>query len=113
MKFSGYEKGVGDSAEQQAANYLLGLGWTIVTRQFRVKGGEIDIIALEDDVLIFIEVKARTTSTPEDALSAKKAGSIRNAARQYLMQNGLEDVAHRFDFIALQGSDLRHVRGSF
>ena len=55
-----YMKNVGDLGEQLAADMLSNSGYRIIKRNFTVRGGEIDIIAIKDGVMHFIEVKTRT-----------------------------------------------------
>lgn len=82
-----YMKNVGDRGEDFAAELLANSGYQIIERNYTVKGGEIDIIALKDGVMHFIEVKTRTGieyGYPSDSVTETKQQRIRKAARVYL-----------------------------
>ena len=84
-----YRKNVGDYGEQFATEMLNNSGYRIITRNYMVKGGEIDIIAIKNGVMHFIEVKTRSSDEfgyPSDAVTENKKKRIRNAARQYLSE---------------------------
>ena len=69
---------------------------------FRTRGGEVDIIAWEGDVLVFVEVKAlRSAAPPEDAVGSRKQGRIIRAAQAYISRRRLQDAACRFDVLAV------------
>ena len=80
-------KAQGDAAEDRACRHLEGSGFTIVERNFRTRGGEIDIVARKGDALVFVEVRSREVSafgTPEESVTPAKRRRIVGAARQYL-----------------------------
>ncbi len=101
---------LGDQAEDRAALYLIESGFTIVTRNFSTKSGELDIVALEAEMLVFIEVKLRRSSAPEEAITATKAKRLRAAAREYLQKMDEGDRPFRFDLLALTANEVRHHR---
>jgi putative endonuclease len=94
---------------------------TIVERNFRTRGGEIDIVARKGDVLVFVEVRSREApdfGAPEDSVTPAKRRRIVGAARQYLSEVPASSWrAARFDVIAIEGSDgatvLRHYPAAF
>lgn len=102
-------KRAGSDAEDLAADYLLGIGYTLVSRRFTVKGGEIDIVAMDGDELVFVEVRARRDA--ENSLNPAKAESWRHAAKAFLTKMELTDRPYRFDLIAIEGGEIRHHRG--
>ena len=106
---------IGADAEDRAADYLISNGYTIVTRRWSARGGEIDIVALEGDVLVFVEVKARggRWATPEDAISQVKIDRFLRAVRQYAAAHDLLDRPTRYDVIALDDRGLRHYVDAF
>ncbi len=106
---------LGREAEDQAANYLLNLGYTIVTRRFKAKRGEIDIVALDGETVVFVEVKARRgrVQTPESAISNEKVATIRESALEYLSKAENRDQMIRFDLIAIDPDGLRHHIDAF
>ena len=69
----------GDAAEERACRHLEGSGFTIVKRNFRTRGGEIDIVARKGDVLVFVEVRSREVpgfGTPEESVTPAKRRRI-------------------------------------
>jgi putative endonuclease len=104
----------GREAENKAAEFLLSLGYCIVTRNFRVRGGEIDIVCLDADTIVFVEVKGRFTPgyVPEEGIGRDKLASLRRAGREYLTRME-EKRLHRFDVIAMDGNGLRHHKHIF
>ena len=100
----------GREAEQQGVEFLLGLGYTIVTRRFRSRRGEIDLVALDGDLLVFVEVKARRSQDrrPEESLSTQKLNALTRAAHAYLDYIEEPDRGFRLDLIAIDREGLRH-----
>ena len=94
---------------------------TIVERNFRTRGGEIDIVARKGDVLVFVEVRSREVldfGTPEESVTPAKRRRIVGAARRYLSKVPPSSWREaRFDVIAIEGSDpgavLRHYPAAF
>lgn len=98
--------GVGSLGEDIAANFLTARGYRILERNFRCKGGEVDIIARDpvDRSLVFIEVKTRrglTYGVPQLAVTPFKQRQISKAALTWLSKNRLLDTNARFDVIAI------------
>ena len=92
----------GRESEILAIDYLRSLGFRIVTSSYRAKGGEVDVIAWEGDVLVFVEVKARRNpEPPEDAVGFNKQKRIIRAAQAYLAKHRLHEVQYRFDVLAV------------
>lgn len=99
----------GRIAEGQAAEYLLNLGYTIITRNYQIRGGEIDLIALDDDELVFVEVRWRSDDLGEESIGAKKVATLRRAIQTYLREME-ETRPWRCDLIAVSPKDCRHHR---
>ncbi|BDV00032.1 UPF0102 protein [Thermodesulfomicrobium sp. WS] len=98
---------MGRLGEEAAARYLQGLGWRIRERNFRVPGGEIDLICQEADTIVFVEVKTRASTrrgTPGEAVTPAKAARLLRAASAYLSQIGGWGLPCRFDLVAVVGS---------
>jgi putative endonuclease len=92
----------GRRSEIHGLDHLRSLGFRIVTSGFHTKSGEIDIIAWEGDVLVFVEVKARhSAEPPEDAVGFRKRRRIIRAAKSYLARHHLREVPYRFDILAI------------
>lgn len=98
----------GKKGEQHAEDYLLKQGFTVLERNYRHKRAEIDLIVRKEQLLVFVEVKYRTSVSfgfPEEFVSEAQAGRIKEAAENYLelvRWNG----AIRFDIIAISGDRL-------
>jgi len=95
---------VGHTGEQLAAEFLAGLGWTIVARNYRAGPKEIDLIVSQDDVIAFVEVKTRSTlsgGTPLEPLGWKKRRSVEAAARRWIYEHGRPGSAYRFDAVSV------------
>ena len=97
---------VGKLGEEIAAAFLTARGYRILERNFRCKGGEVDIIARDpaDKSLIFLEVKARrglSYGVPQLAVTPFKQRQISKAALTWLSKNRLHDTNARFDVIAI------------
>jgi putative endonuclease len=109
-------RAAGAVAEQVAAEYLQRAGFSILEQNFTIKGGEIDLVCDDAGTLVFVEVRARSRhdyGTPEETISATKRRRIILAARHYLVQRNIEDRACRFDVIAIEGDDIRHLVDAF
>lgn len=95
---------LGKQGEVFAASYLKGLKYKILQTNYRCRCGEIDIIARDGSVLVFVEVKARRGASygpPQLSVTAFKQRQISKAALTYLLQNRLMEENARFDVIAL------------
>ena len=77
-------------------------------------GGELDIVALDGDVLVFVEVKQRKADgyAPEEAIGVRKQHSLERAAEAYVREMG-EERETRFDLIAIDADGIRHYRNLF
>lgn len=107
---------IGKSGEQQAVNYLCANGYEVLTRNYRFKRFEIDIIAKLDLQVIFIEVKSRSSEyfgKPEEFVSEAQQKRISSAANQWVDDHEWEGEV-RFDIIALsKKSGLNHIQDAF
>ena len=116
-------KATGVLGEEIATNFLIARGYRILERNFRCKGGEVDIIARDpgDKSLVFIEVKARrglTYGVPQLAVTAFKQRQISKAALTWLSKNRLHDTNARFDVIAIllhtdAAHNIEHIKNAF
>jgi putative endonuclease len=93
----------GREAEEIAVKYFIEHGYNILFRNWRHPPNEIDIIAIKNDMLHFIEVKARKTSAfgyPEESVGKKKIRGIMTAANEFLYQN--QQYRHvQFDILSI------------
>ena len=96
---------VGRRGEDLAAEHLTVLGYTIVARNARTRYGEIDIVALDGECLVFVEVKTRRSSksgAPEESMDARKRARIASLAESYLASLSEEPKSCRIDVVAVE-----------
>ena len=106
---------LGRAGEDAAVEYLRSLGFEILRRNLRGPGGEIDVVAREGDLVVVVEVKARTTRTFGAALGAvdaRKRRRIRAVAEDFL-QFFAPGAKARFDVLAIDGAAIRLHRGAW
>ena len=99
-----HNKSLGFKGECAAAKYLENKGLKILDRNWKCKLGEIDIVAKNDDVIVFVEVKTRSNlelGLPEDAVGPKKRRKYESLAAIYLQDHDYVDIAVRFDVIGI------------
>lgn len=104
----------GRHAEDLACRYLRDQGMLIVARNWRWRGGEVDIIAKDGETLVFVEVKGRESegfSPPEEAVDERKRARLWRTAQAYLA--GKPAVPVRFDVVAVTPKGIRHIKGAF
>lgn len=93
----------GKKGEEEAAQFLLDKGIEILTRNFRAgKAGEVDIIAKDGNIFVFVEVKSfqiYSLTKPREAVTISKQEKIKYVAQFYLMKNNLRQVPCRFDVL--------------
>lgn len=115
-------KSLGERGEAVAAKFLRRLGYTIVGRQDRHRLGEIDIVAVDGQTIVFVEVKTRTSHDaghPTEAITPDKQRRLTRVALSFLKRHGLLERAARFDVIAVTWEDQRrqptieHYRNAF
>lgn len=112
---------VGAAGEAAARRYLESAGHRVAELNFRCPYGEIDLITLSGNTVVFVEVRTRTSrsfGTPAQSITAAKLARLEKTALFYMKSRYGREVPCRFDLIAVQmerGSlaliDLRHYRG--
>lgn len=93
---------LGRWGEREAARYLRGKGYRILLRNVWIGGGEIDLVCRDGSVLVFVEVKSRSSivyGEPAQAVDAGKRARLVRAAYAYLEELGRDDLAYRFDIV--------------
>lgn len=115
-------KQIGDFGEDAACRFLESKGMKIIKRNFRERGGEIDIIANDSGTVVFAEVKTRISRAygePSEFVDCKKQKKIIKTAIRYL---GTDDLDMRFDVVevmyAKRGeepfvTEINHIEGAF
>lgn len=105
MTFRNYNKISGNRGEEIAVSYLEKKGFRVIRRNFRMRGGEIDIIAIDSDTLVFIEVKTRSSTefgSPFEAITPWKIKALVRTAQFYkLKHHGLPDTM-RIDAVGVK-----------
>lgn len=106
---------LGKSAEDRAANYLLGMGYTLITRRFKSTRGEIDIIALDQETLVFVEVKYRALGheSAAKAVGWTKQQRFHQAVKEYLAKADHPPMPSRYDLITVDENSVRHEQDAF
>ena len=97
---------LGSRSEDLAAEYLLGEGYRILERNATFKVGELDIVALDGDTLVFVEVRSRSDPDqvhPAATVTRRKQRQIVRAAMAYCQDNRITDRMIRFDVVAVLG----------
>lgn len=106
---SATKAGLGRCAEAEAARFLESAGYRIVTRNYRARGAEIDIIAFDrGGVICFIEVRSKSTpafGTAAESITRAKRARISLAAVQYLKEKGALERKARFDVVCIGGNE--------
>lgn len=102
----------GKLGEELTAYYLEKTGYEILCRNFRVKGGEIDVIAAKDGIIAFVEVKTRDINALEsgaEAVKKRKRSLVIKAAREYSYRNPHE-FQPRFDISEVTVRDGKIIK---
>jgi putative endonuclease len=97
---------LGKRGECLARQYLSAKGWKILTSNYRYKRGELDIVGLDGEVLVFVEVKYRSTikyGYPESFVDYAKEQMLLATAQQYVFEQDWHGLI-RFDVIAIVGN---------
>lgn len=104
----------GRAAEDQAADFLIAKGCTIITRRFKCRRGELDLVMLDGDVLAFVEVKLRRAAGQTgEAVTKRKRTLLHESAREYLWKMEQSERPYRLDLVAIDREGIRHYPGAF
>jgi len=111
---------VGDAGEDAVAAWYVASGYAVVARNWRVRGGEIDVIVQRGSTLVFCEVKTRRSDafgTPAEAVTPRKQSRLRGLAAQWLSAHRVRADVLRFDVAAVRpngrGWDVDVIEGAF
>lgn len=110
---------LGRYGEDLAAEHLRSIGLRILSRNWRCRQGELDIVAMEDDVLVVCEVKTRSNADfggPAEAVHSEKLARLHRLAAAWLAEHDVRVAGVRIDVIAIMRpargpSQLSHLRG--
>jgi putative endonuclease len=110
---------IGLKGEQLAKRYLEDLGYKIMETNWRKRKFELDLIAVDQNEIVYVEVKTRSTSffgRPEDAVTPKKQQHLMNGADYYIQLYEI-DLACRFDVIGIvlnaNFKEIKHFKNAF
>lgn len=101
---------IGQKGEELAADYLKSKGLIILKRNYRFKHLELDIIAQDQNEIVFVEVKTRQSlylASPDKTVSKTKQKGLIKAANQYLIENEI-DLEARFDIVSIIYNTNKH-----
>jgi putative endonuclease len=114
------KRDLGRYGEQLAERFLSAQGYEIIARNYRCSYGEIDVVAREQGVLVFVEVRTHSGPTfgdPLESVTLRKQRQIAKAALHYVVRHQVEKQALRFDVIGIAWKEgaphLTHVKGAF
>jgi len=107
---------LGRLKEDEAVAFLEKLGYKILCRNFTSKFGEIDIIALDNDTLVFVEVRSKSYvdfGFAQETVDRKKIERIIKTAEIYIVKNNIRNLCIRFDVISFNGGKVEHIKNAF
>ncbi|MCR5719140.1 MAG: YraN family protein [Lachnospiraceae bacterium] len=108
---------LGGEKEQIAAGYLTQRGFVVKEMNYRVRQGEIDIVGMDQDTLVFCEVKYRKTNKAgfaADAVTAKKIRNICRVSNFYRMYHQIPlNTGIRYDVIAIDDDKINWIKNAF
>ena len=116
---SAWNRFFGERGERVAARYLKRHGMRILVRGYRIPSGEIDLIARQGEVVVFVEVKTRKHGTPAEAVGEPKQKRLTSAALHFLKKHQLLEGRWRFDIVAIVWPDvgqkplIEHIPNAF
>ncbi len=95
---------LGDKGERAAIKFLKQAGYSILAKQYRTDLGEIDVIALDGEVVVFVEVKTRRSDSkgqPFEAVTPQKQSQLTRLASSFLKKHKLLNQPARFDVVSI------------
>lgn len=102
---------LGQRGERMAARFLKRLGYVIVARGERDRIGELDLVAVDGQTVVFVEVKTRTShdaGPPAESVNVEKQRRLTRVALAYLKRHDLLEYSARFDVVAITWPEDSH-----
>ncbi len=99
-----FRQATGKRGEEEAVNYLKRCGMRIICRNYRCRLGELDIVAEDNGVLVFVEVRSRRSKgygLPQETIGARKRAQIRKVAQYYMLKENQGERECRIDVVAI------------
>jgi len=96
---------IGSYGERVAAAFVRRHGYRVLTRNCKTDRGEIDLVCRDGDVLVFVEVRSRSSDQfgrPAESIDARKEEAMRAAAEDYLQLLKRDDITWRFDAVEVR-----------
>lgn len=117
---SGSTRDIGGRGEDLAAAYLESKGWTILDRNYFFQRSEVDIVAYDGALIVFVEVKYRSDTRrghPEESISKKKIAHIYKAAEAWIYERKMDGSPVRLDVVSIvqeagEAPDIRHYENA-
>jgi putative endonuclease len=105
---------LGSEAEDQAAEFLLREGYSLLGRRLKLPSGEIDVAAYEGDLLVIVEVKSTLGDyAPESRITDKKIARLAKATREFVATYDLRPNGIRFDVIVVSPRGIDHFKSAY
>jgi len=98
-------RATGQLGEKLAQDFLKGRGYNIVEANYRSPDGEIDIVASKNDVLVFVEVRTKSSRAfgpPEESITPRKKQKLVQVAQHYVQTHDIQESSWRIDFVAVE-----------
>jgi putative endonuclease len=116
-KIKNRNKELGDFGEKIARKILIEKGYEIIELNYRTKFGEIDIIAKENNILVFVEVKTRTNKNFKaiDSITRKKQETMATVANIFISEKApiYDDLEVRFDLVLIDEGNIEILKNAF
>ena len=99
-----YQREIGNTGEHLAAEYLKEKGYQLLDQNFHTRYGELDLVMLNNEIIVFVEVKARTSKafgSPEDSITPSKLEHIQNAGLLWLQEHPEAPDDWRIDVVSI------------
>ena len=120
MRLSNVKQLFGKEGEKFAERYLQQKGYKLIERNYRCRGGEVDLIVLDRKVIVFVEVKTRSDhrfGSPLEAVEARKQQKMIQAAQFFLNEKKLHNREARFDVVGIswrgEKPAVEHIENAF
>ena len=112
---------LGQQGESSAAHFLKSKGYEIIEKNYRCTYGEIDLIVRDNEIIVFVEVKTRSSKAfggPAAAVNYRKQNQISKVAQHFLVDKKLGDVDARFDVVSIVAKNgkplqIEHLTDAF
>ncbi len=102
--------------EKFAEKFLQNKGFKIIDKNFYTRYGEIDIIALDKDTLVFVEVRSRSNKSygsPLESIDTSKVSKIIKTAKLYISSKNINHLNIRFDVVSVFNGEIEHIENAF